>query len=228
MWPTEQLKRYRMKIPPSPILSGLPDLKADAIARIQDAYRRAVGLLLEGTEAGWRKFIELEDRTRIGTANDLERIETLESAHEIELSAQIDAYLHLFDAIAAEYSGIDIDRNVRIDWLHKVVLRAVRTTLPSRNTDEIIFGILLARLAYSERRIWPEIAEAPERRRRRGRPTKFPDELKERALEIRRAGGTNSECARVLYGTKRPTEQQVKNVPKILNYYQERRSPPNS
>ena len=41
------------------------------------------------------------------------------------------------------------------------------------------------------------------------------------ALEKRRTGGTNSECARILYQTNHPTDQEVRNVPSILKYLQE-------
>ena len=77
--------------------------------------------------------------------------------------------------------------------------------------------------AYEER-----TATAPEqrvgqtvRRRARGRPTEISDELKERALQIK--GG--KERAKILYQTRYPTVQQVKNVPTILKHFNRKRQP---
>jgi hypothetical protein len=52
-------------------------------------------------------------------------------------------------------------------------------------------------------------------RRKRGRPQKISEELKRKALEV--DGGTAR--ARILYGCKHPTSQQIKNVYSILRYY---------
>jgi hypothetical protein len=52
--------------------------------------------------------------------------------------------------------------------------------------------------------------------RKRGRPSKIPDERKQRAL----AAKGNKERAMILYGTTYPTPQQVKNVYSILKNYQ--------
>jgi hypothetical protein len=51
--------------------------------------------------------------------------------------------------------------------------------------------------------------------RKRGRPTEIPDDCKRRALAAR--GGKAR--AQILYGTKYPTAQQVKNVSSILKHY---------
>jgi hypothetical protein len=56
-------------------------------------------------------------------------------------------------------------------------------------------------------------------RKRRGRPAKIADALKEKALSV--IGGTAR--ARVLYQTRYPSAQQVKNVSTILRYYKKSR-----
>jgi hypothetical protein len=62
---------------------------------------------------------------------------------------------------------------------------------------------------------------APNPRRHRGRPQKIADALKERALVAQ--GGKAR--ARILYETRYPTPQQVKNVSSILKHYQRTRQP---
>jgi hypothetical protein len=59
------------------------------------------------------------------------------------------------------------------------------------------------------------------RRKARGRPTEISDELKEKALQIK--GG--KERAKILYQTRYPTVQQVKNVPTILRHFSRKRQP---
>jgi hypothetical protein len=58
-------------------------------------------------------------------------------------------------------------------------------------------------------------------RKKRGRPTEISDELKEKALRVQ--GGKAR--AQILYQTKRPTVQQVKNVTTILRHYRRKRQP---
>jgi hypothetical protein len=52
-------------------------------------------------------------------------------------------------------------------------------------------------------------------KRRRGRPTKIPDELKRKALDVQ--GGKAR--AQILYQTNHPSPQQVKNTPTILRAF---------
>jgi hypothetical protein len=59
-------------------------------------------------------------------------------------------------------------------------------------------------------------------RKPRGRPTEIADTLKERAL--RASGG--QERARILYQTRYPTPQQIKNVPSILRHFKRTREKP--
>jgi hypothetical protein len=61
----------------------------------------------------------------------------------------------------------------------------------------------------------PEGNVASRPQRKRGRPTEIPDERKQRALAAR--GGKAR--AQILYATKYPTPQQVKNVSSILKHY---------
>jgi Queuosine biosynthesis protein QueC len=61
----------------------------------------------------------------------------------------------------------------------------------------------------------PEGNAASRPQRKRGRPTEIPDERKQRALAVR--GGKAR--AQILYATKYPTPQQVKNVSSILKHY---------
>jgi hypothetical protein len=58
-------------------------------------------------------------------------------------------------------------------------------------------------------------------RKKRGRPTEIPDERKQRALETH--GGRAR--AQILYDTKYPTPQQVKNVSAIMKHYSAKRKP---
>jgi hypothetical protein len=63
--------------------------------------------------------------------------------------------------------------------------------------------------------------------RKRGRPIQIDVETKEAALAVKARGGKGTEIARILYKTKYPTVQQVKNVSNILkNYLKVRVSPP--
>jgi hypothetical protein len=63
---------------------------------------------------------------------------------------------------------------------------------------------------------------APRSPRGRGRPVEIKDELKRKALELKLGGGTNREAAQVIYNTRHPSAQQVKNVPSILRHYEQR------
>lgn len=65
----------------------------------------------------------------------------------------------------------------------------------------------------------PDPKQSSKHNKKRGAPIKISNELKERALEIKARGGSNREAAEVLYHTKRPTPQQVKNVPSIFKHY---------
>jgi hypothetical protein len=58
-------------------------------------------------------------------------------------------------------------------------------------------------------------------KRNRGRPAKIPDELKKRALAVK--GGKAR--AQILYKTKYPSPQQVKNVHSILRHYNKKHKP---
>jgi hypothetical protein len=57
---------------------------------------------------------------------------------------------------------------------------------------------------------------------KRGRPQKIPDERKAAALKAKETGGSNREAAAKIYDTKYPDSQQVKNVPRILQHYQQK------
>jgi hypothetical protein len=61
----------------------------------------------------------------------------------------------------------------------------------------------------------------PVQRKAHGRPPEISDELKERALRIK--GG--KERAKIIYQTRYPTVQQVKNVPAILRHFSRKRQP---
>jgi hypothetical protein len=71
-------------------------------------------------------------------------------------------------------------------------------------------------LATAEQRVVQTV-----RRKARGRPTEISDELKKKALQVK--GG--KERAKILYQTRYPTVQQVKNVPAILKHYNRKRQP---
>jgi hypothetical protein len=51
---------------------------------------------------------------------------------------------------------------------------------------------------------------------KRGRPQTIPDERKDLAAALKAAGGTNRKAAAIIYDTKYPTDQQVKNVTSTL------------
>jgi len=57
--------------------------------------------------------------------------------------------------------------------------------------------------------------------KRRGRPVIIPEERKQAAVECKANGGTNRDAAKLIYDTRYPTPQQVKNVPAILRNYQQ-------
>jgi len=59
-------------------------------------------------------------------------------------------------------------------------------------------------------------------RSQRGRPQEIPDERKAAAAAVKASGGSNKEAAAALYNTKRPTQQQAKNVPAILKHFQQK------
>ena len=61
-------------------------------------------------------------------------------------------------------------------------------------------------------------------RRKRGRPTKIPTELKMKALTVH--GGKAR--AKILFDTDRPTDRQVKDVSKILTYFTQKYQPDRS
>jgi hypothetical protein len=57
------------------------------------------------------------------------------------------------------------------------------------------------------------------RKKPRGRPQTIPDELKAKAAELKKSGGTNRQAAAKIYNTRHPTQQQVRNVSSILRNY---------
>jgi hypothetical protein len=65
----------------------------------------------------------------------------------------------------------------------------------------------------------PPLEPARAARKKRGRPTEISDDLKEKALGVK--GG--KERAKILYQTRYPTVQQVKNVPTLLKHYSRKR-----
>ena len=61
----------------------------------------------------------------------------------------------------------------------------------------------------------PAEVSLPNPAKKRGRPSKFSSSLKQKAY-VAKSKGTNRDAAKILYGTTRPSGQQVKNVPTIL------------
>jgi hypothetical protein len=70
-----------------------------------------------------------------------------------------------------------------------------------------------SRLVPQENRTESHVEQAP--RKKRGRPTKIPDERKLQASQVR----GDKARARILYDTPYPSVQQVKNVPSILRHF---------
>ena len=64
-----------------------------------------------------------------------------------------------------------------------------------------------------------ETSSTRQAKRRRGRPTTIPDELKRKALAAKCEGKSNKELAKILYTNTYPSPQQVKNVPSILRHF---------
>ena len=60
--------------------------------------------------------------------------------------------------------------------------------------------------------------------KKRGRPQTLSNERKTEAAKLKASGGTNKQVAAVIYGTKYPTAQQVKNVTAILKYHLSKQS----
>jgi|SRR5579862_2781567 len=200
-------------------ISDLPDLKPAAQVRIRRAHEQASELLLEGIDVAWREFAKAEERARTGRSTASERINALQSAQQADKRARVAANLFMFDTIAAEYSAIDTEHQAYVDRLHMVVLPAVRASMPTHDPDKAVFEAVQARATYDTTRPWPEAYKPMPGRRKLGRPYKLTEGVKRQALERKRSGGTNSECARILYHTKFPTNQQVKNVPAILKHF---------
>ncbi len=69
----------------------------------------------------------------------------------------------------------------------------------------------------------PGEATSPTGPRKRGRPAEIDIARKEAALAARERGDSWKEVAKVLYDSKYPTEQQVKNAPNVLNHYKRNR-----
>ena len=69
----------------------------------------------------------------------------------------------------------------------------------------------------------PSVAQTPVQqapvKKKRGRPP-IAHDLKKEALELKNNGGTNRDCAKILYTTTYPTKGQVRNVNAILKHYQ--------
>jgi len=204
-----------MGLPRSPILSNLPGLNAEAKDRIHAEYERAIELWLVGTGAAWQEFCETEKRARVGAATLIDRHNALQSAQHAELRATVAAHRLLFDAIVLEYSSIVGERHGYGEPPYVLEFLAVRASLPCQDTNRAVHELILARATLGIEPIRPIAAP---KRTKRGRPA-LPEHLKRQALEKKSARGTNSECAKILYQTSRPTAQQVKNVTGILKHY---------
>src|ERR1035441_3929867 len=199
-------------------ISDLPDLKPAAQARIRTAHEHAAQLLVQETDAAWQKFHKLEENTGSGSVTVVDRLDALHSAHQNATRARVKALLRIFDAIATEYSIVDSDEQSFLDRIHVVIIPAATGSIPLQNAESTVSTAILARAAHLGR-----LVSQPDRptseRRGPGRPAKFPEERKRQALEYKLAGGTNSQCAKLLYQTKRPSAQQVRNIPSILRNY---------
>jgi len=55
--------------------------------------------------------------------------------------------------------------------------------------------------------------------KRRGRPSLFSPEQLSEAQEMKRAGKRNNEIAKILYGTRTPTQDQRRSVPTVLKHH---------
>lgn len=67
-----------------------------------------------------------------------------------------------------------------------------------------------------------DLAESPTVGRKRGRPQSLPNEQKAKAQAVKDSGGSNRDAAAVLYRTRRPSDQQVKNIPSILRHHRKK------
>jgi hypothetical protein len=205
---------------PSPI-ANLPDLKPAARARIHTVHEHAAQLLVQDIGAAWQSFYKLDERPGSRTVAVIDRLNALHSAHHNAVTAGVKALLQIFDAIAAEYYVVDTDEQEFLDRIHSVIIPAVCDSILLPNPESTVSTAILARAAH-----WERFVSQPDRpareRRRPGRPAKFPEERKQQALDLKLNGGTNSECAKLLYQTKHPTAQQVRNIPAILKNYRKR------
>lgn len=108
---------------------------------------------------------------------------------------------------------------------------ALTDSLKSSHNDEI--GLLSQTLVPGGRNRIESVDSSDTPRpqpgtRRRGRPQTLPDEKKAAALEAKNAGGSNRDAAAILYATKHPSPQQVKNVSTLLRIYAAKVNRPNS
>jgi hypothetical protein len=62
--------------------------------------------------------------------------------------------------------------------------------------------------------------------KKRGRPMEISVEAKERALEAKRSGAPGRKVAQLLYRTRHPSAQKVKNTFNVLAYYERTRERP--
>ncbi len=69
-----------------------------------------------------------------------------------------------------------------------------------------------------------QVTEATREPRKRGRPQTIPDSRKDEAARAK-ASGSNRDAAGVIYATKFPTKQQVKNVSSILREHRKKLNP---
>ena len=91
--------------------------------------------------------------------------------------------------------------------------------------DAVLFKrVSLTKATPDLRRIQELLGGVPPVRRKRGRPSRIPDERKEQALAAKRAGASNREVARILYGVKHPSPSQIRAVPAILHNYERRKA----
>jgi hypothetical protein len=99
-------------------------------------------------------------------------------------------------------------------------------TARSTGTDRpnVVLGIGVSepasKLVGQEDRTQRNVESPPQKKR--GRPIEIPDERKLRALNV----SGNRERARILYNTRYPTPQQVKNVSAILRHFGRSRQQP--
>jgi DNA-binding Xre family transcriptional regulator len=130
--------------------AGLPGLTRAANIRIRSAKGRATDLLLTGVREAFERFLDIEGSARTRNTKTTARIAALHEAQRNYRNAMIAACQFLFDAVAAEYLGVESNPQLYSERLKLFVLPFVRRSLPIANDDRWILSAIHSSLMQWE------------------------------------------------------------------------------